>query len=58
MSVPIDQMQLPCMPMLQPGHTVQNWRPGFAVQYPQNTVPGADDWVAKFYTQPGTGHVD
>lgn len=43
---------------LIPGHTVQNWRPGFAVKYPQSTVPGADDWVVKFYTQPGTGHVD
>lgn len=35
----------------------ETYRPGFAVKYPQDIVPGVRDWVAKFYTQPGNGRV-
>lgn len=43
-----------------PGLDSRNYSPGFAngpKKFPQNHVPGARDYIFKFYTQPGNGRV-
>lgn len=39
-----------------PGHTVQNYRPGWAKTYPQTQADGVRDWYFKLYTDPDSNH--